>query len=109
MKAMEDWDPADRRPMILIGKTTKGYWPSATNGKIAGQTQQLVSYPSHPYAQKMNSDYFVALAKTFEDHYGVQFQGIRDGATKSERERLTRLEDDRRDSQAVYVGTAFKF
>jgi hypothetical protein len=22
----------------------------------------------------MNSDYFVALAKTFEDHYGVEFQ-----------------------------------
>jgi hypothetical protein len=28
---------------------------------------------------------------------------------KSERERLTRLDDDRRDSQAVYVGTAFRF
>lgn len=28
---------------------------------------------------------------------------------KSERERLTRVEDDRRDSQAVYVGTAFRF
>ena len=28
---------------------------------------------------------------------------------KSERERLTRREDDRRDSQAVYVGTAFRF
>ena len=29
---------------------------------------------------KMNSDYFVALAKTFEKHYGVEFQGIRNGA-----------------------------
>lgn len=28
---------------------------------------------------------------------------------KSERERLSRVEDDRRDSQAVYVGTAFRF
>ena len=28
---------------------------------------------------------------------------------KSERERLARVADDRRDSQAVYVGTAFKF
>lgn len=28
---------------------------------------------------------------------------------KSERDRLERLEDDRRDSQAVYVGTAFRF
>jgi hypothetical protein len=26
-----------------------------------------------------------------------------------ERERLSALQDDRRDSQAVYVGTAFKF
>jgi hypothetical protein len=47
-----------------------------------------VSYPSHPYAQKMNSDYFVALAQTFEKHYGVTFQGIRDGADHRPRERL---------------------
>ena len=30
LKTMEDWDPADRRPMIVIGKTTKGYWPART-------------------------------------------------------------------------------
>jgi len=24
---------------------------------------------------KMNSEYFVALARTFEAHYGVEFQG----------------------------------
>jgi hypothetical protein len=29
-------DPADRRPMIVIGTTTKGYWPGAVNGKIPG-------------------------------------------------------------------------
>ncbi|WP_258046801.1 hypothetical protein [Sphingomonas folli] len=28
---------------------------------------------------------------------------------KSERDRLTRIDDERRDSQAVYVGTAFRF
>ena len=28
---------------------------------------------------KMNSDYFVALAQTFEEHYGVEFAGIRQG------------------------------
>ena len=27
LKTMEDWDPKDRRPMIVIGKTIKGYWP----------------------------------------------------------------------------------
>jgi transketolase len=87
LKTMEDWDPADRRPMILIGKTVKGYWPTASNGKI-GSCDQVVGYPSHPYAMKMNSEYFVALAKTFEDKYGVEFQGIRNGAVTDTKERL---------------------
>jgi hypothetical protein len=52
--------------MIVIGKTTKGYWPGASTEKIPGFGDQLVGYKSHPYAMKMNSDYFVALAKTFE-------------------------------------------
>ncbi len=88
LKTMEEWDPEDRRPMIMIGKTIKGYWPRAVDGKIPGHGPQLISYPSHPYAMKMNSDYFVALAKTFEDHYDVEFQGIRNGAVADTRERL---------------------
>src|SRR6516164_9775696 len=87
LKTMEDWDPADRRPMIVFGKTTKGYWPGAVNGKLPG-LDQIVGYPSHPYAFKMNSEYFVALAKTFEDRYGVEFAGIRNGAVTDPRERL---------------------
>ena len=79
LKTMEEWDPADRRPMILFGKTIKGYWPCLSHGKIAGSCDQVVGYPSHPYAMKMNSPYFLALAKTFEDRYGVKFQGIQDG------------------------------
>jgi transketolase len=88
LKTMEEWDPEDRRPMIMIGKTVKGYWPNAVDGKIPGAGPQLISYPSHPYAMKMNSDYFVALCKTFEDHYGVEFEGIRKGAVANTRERL---------------------
>jgi len=88
LQKMEDWEPTDRRPMIVIGKTTKGYWPGAVGGKIPGFGDQVVSYRSHPYAMKMNSDYFVALAKTFEEQYGVQFAGIRDGAVADTRERL---------------------
>jgi transketolase len=88
LKTMEEWDPTDRRPMIVIGRTTKGYWPRAVNGKIPGHGNQLVSYQSHPYGMKMNSDYFVALAKTFEEHYGVEFSGIRQGAVTDPRERL---------------------
>ena len=79
---MEDWDPADRRPMIVIGKTTKGYWPARAS------TKQIVGYPSHPYAFKMNSDYFVALAKTFEQRYGVKFEGMPAGPVADTRERL---------------------
>jgi len=57
----------------------KGYWPAAVDGKIPGYGDQLVSYPSHPYALKMNSEYFVALAETFEKQYGVEFEGLRNG------------------------------
>ena len=88
LKTMEDWDPDDRRPMIVIGRTVKGYWPSAVDGKIEGYGDQLVSYPSHPYQLKMNEDYFVALAGTFEKRYGVEFEGIRNGPVTDERERL---------------------
>jgi len=88
LSAMEEWDPADRRPMIVIGTTTKGYWPGAIGGKIPGAGDQVVGYPSHPYAMKMNSEYFVALARTFEDRYGVEFSGIRQGGVTDVRERL---------------------
>jgi transketolase len=88
LKTMDAWDPADRRPMIVIGKTTKGYWPGAVNGKIPGAGDQVVGYPSHPYAMKMNSEYFVALAQTFEARYGVEFAGIRKGPVTDARERL---------------------
>ena len=88
LKTMEDWDPADRRPMIVIGRTVKGYWPGAVDRKIPGFGDQVVSYQSHPYAMRMNSEYFVALAETFEKQYDVAFQGIRDGVVTNERDRL---------------------
>ena len=88
LKTMEDWDPADRRPMIVIGRTLKGYWPGAVDQKIPGFGEQVVSYQSHPYAMRMNSEYFVALAETFEKQYDVAFQGIRQGEVKDPRERL---------------------
>src|SRR5882762_7636956 len=91
LEKMETWDPADRRPMIVIGTTTKGYWPSAVNGKIPGAGDQVVGYPSHPYAMKMNSEYFVSLAQTFEKRYGVEFAGIRKGAVTDPAERLVQF------------------
>ena len=88
LKTMEDWDPADNRPMIVVGRTVKGWWPAADNGNIPGFGEQIVSYHSHPYAFAMNGDYFQALAATFEQRFGVEFQGIRDGAVSDNRERL---------------------
>ena len=89
LKAMDEVDAHDRRPVVAIGKTIKGWWPAAVEGKIPGYNgDQLVSYKSHPYALKMNSDYFLALAQTFEKHYGVEFEGIRKGPVSDDRERL---------------------
>jgi transketolase len=88
LKSMDNGDPDDRRPMILVGNTTKGYWPGAVHGKIPDFGDQIVSYKSHPYSQKMNSEYFVALAGTFEKKFGVEFAGIRKGAVSDARERL---------------------
>ena len=88
LKVMEEWDPADRRPMIVIGRTTKGWWPASENGTIPGFGDQVVGYHSHPYDMKMNVPYFVALAGTFEDRFGVTFQGIHDGPVQDEAERL---------------------
>jgi transketolase len=72
----------------MIGKTVKGYWPAAMNGKLTDQHDQIVGYKSHPYGHKLNGDYFVAMATTFEKHYGVKFEGIHDGPPKSNRDRL---------------------
>ena len=88
LKTMEEWDPNDRRPMIVVGRTTKGWWPAAQDGAIPGFGDQVVGYPSHPYDMKMNVPYFVALAETYERRFGVTFEGIRDGAVSDETERL---------------------
>lgn len=104
-KEMENWPADDRRPMVVIAHTVKGWWPAAVDGTVAG-TKQIIGYPSHPYAFAMNSEYFRlhspqlatmnhfvtisyrALATSFENRYGVKFHGIHDGVPKSERERL---------------------
>jgi transketolase len=81
LQRMETWDADDRRPMIVIGKTTKGYWPVPVK-------DQIVGYASHPFGFKMNSDYIVGLAGTFEERYGVKFEGMREGPVTDTRERL---------------------
>jgi transketolase len=88
LSAMERWPEDDRRPMMLIGQTVKGWWPGAVDGTVVGHGDQIVGFPSHPYGFGINTPYFVALAESFERRYGVEFIGIRDGAPPSEAERL---------------------
>jgi transketolase len=91
LQAMESWDPADRRPMLVFGNTTKGYWPCASDGKIPcddRELNQIVGYPSHPHGFKMNDPYIVALARTFEKRFGVRFEGLENGPVTNERDRL---------------------
>lgn len=90
LKAMEDWDNNDRRPMIVIGDTVKGWWPTAQNGKING-ADAITSYPSHAYGFPMNGDYVGALAASFEDKFGVKFIGLNGGPPSTERDRLIQL------------------
>ena len=85
---MERADPDDHRPMIVVGRTVKGWWPAAAGGVVPGYGEQVVGHPSHPYDMKMNAPYFVALAGTFEQRFGVRFTGIQDGPATDERERL---------------------
>jgi hypothetical protein len=88
LKTMENWDANDRRPMIVLGKTTKGYWPTAAAGTIPGIGDQIVGYPSHPFAFKMNTDYIVGLARTYEQKYRVKFADMEKGAVTDTKERL---------------------
>ena len=85
---MENWDESDRRPMLLLGRTIKGWWPAAVDGEIPGYGKQIVDHASHPYAFPQNGDYFQALAGTFEARYGVKFLDIDKGPVGDERSRL---------------------
>ena len=44
--------------------------------------------PATPNALKTNSDYFIALASSFEKRFGVEFAAIREGVPANEMERL---------------------
>jgi hypothetical protein len=62
-----------------------------------GTTPQLIERPA--YSVDLGGSY--SLTRNIDLTAGVRY--------KSDRERLQRLQEDRRDSQAVYVGTAFRF
>ena len=70
----------------------------------AGADQPLAGAPKlveDPSAYSLDVGGSYSLTRNIDLTAGLRY--------KSERERLARLADDRRDSQAVYVGTAFRF
>ena len=92
LKTMEDADESDRRPIIVVGKTVKGFWPGAPDGEdLPGGIPQIKDHSSHAYGMPMNGEYFQGLATTFEEKFGVKFEGIRDGAVKDPKENLLQL------------------
>ncbi|MBA31447.1 MAG: hypothetical protein CL748_02830 [Chloroflexi bacterium] len=91
LKIMEEWDSSDRRPMIVVGKTVKGYWPGAVDGKLPGNVSQVKDHASHAYGMPMNGEYFQALAKSFENKYDVKFEGIYDGPVTDISEKFVQL------------------
>ncbi len=90
------------REMADIGISYTGNRASARikagTERPTGDVPALVAVdPS--YSIDVGSSY--SLTRNIDVTAGVRY--------KSERERLPRIADDRRDSQAVYVGTAFRF
>lgn len=64
---------------------------------LAGTPKAIVEMPS--YSVDVSSSY--SLTRNLDVTAGMRY--------RSDRERLARLDDQRRDSQSVYVGTAFRF
>jgi hypothetical protein len=70
---------------------------AAADQALPGAPKLVQEAPS--YSLDVGGSY--SLTRSIDVTAGVRY--------KSERERLARFADDRRDSQAVYVGTAFRF
>lgn len=70
---------------------------ATTDRPLTGANRLVEDTPS--YSVDMSSSY--SLTRNLNVTAGVRY--------RSDRERIARLDDDRRDSQSVYLGTAFRF
>ena len=77
---MEDWDP-DRSPADDRDRQDDQGLLARRGGRQDSRRAAIRSSATRAIRTrfKMNSDYFVALAQTFEERYGVKFEGIREG------------------------------
>jgi len=79
------------------GKRFTGSVKAAADRPLANTPRLVEDAPS--YSVDLGGSY--SLTRNIDVTAGVRY--------RSDRERFVRLEDDRRDSQAVYLGTAFRF
>lgn len=91
------------RKTVDLGLTYSGHRAAArlqahSDQPVAGEQTLIAEMPS--YSIDVGGSY--SLTKSFDVTAGVRYKS-------QERDRLTRLSNDRLDSQAVYVGTAFRF
>ena len=94
--------PGSRKTMD-VGVTYTGHRAAArlqahTDRPIEGESRLISDMPS--YSVDVGGSY--SLTRNIDVTAGVRYKS-------QERDRLTRLSNDRLDSQAVYVGTAFRF
>lgn len=84
--------------LSYAGNRFTGRVAAGADRPLAGATH-VAGEPQQSYSVDVGGTY--SLTRNLDLTAGMRY--------KSERERLTRTDDDRRDSQAVYVGTAFRF
>jgi hypothetical protein len=84
--------------LTYAGKRAAAKLQARSDRPLDGETHLLTELPS--YSVDVGGQY--SLTKNFDVTAGVRYKS-------QERDRLTRLSNDRLDSQAVYVGTAFRF
>ena len=93
--------PGSRESLDLgvsyTGKRASGQVKAGAQRPIGSQPRALVDLPS--YSVDVGGSY--SIARNLAVTAGMRYQ--------TERNRLPQLTDDRRDSQSVYVGTAFRF
>lgn len=80
-----------------LGKRFSGRLKAAADRPIGDAPRMIGDMPS--YSVDVGGSY--SLTRNLDVTAGVRY--------RSDRERLTLVTDDRRDSQAVYLGTAFRF
>jgi len=80
-----------------VGNRFSGRLKAAADRPIGDAPRMLSDMPT--YSVDVGGSY--SLTRNLDVLAGVRY--------RSDRERLSRVDDDRRDSQAVYVGTAFRF